>query len=200
MLIGNKQLLDEVMVRLEKQFLVPAVYTIKEKANGTTDVHVFLHGTSVSHLSSMEFITEMLEDCEEDLRKVNKLADYFIEYFINGLQEESEGDAIQEVVSNLAYVYGKMVQVIRRYDEETKEDTVSFIPFQPELVITLNTSQLKEEYEHRFDSEESPDILVDLRDIIKTFETGGVQKAKELAEKLDRNINVTSFEENEPLK
>ncbi|WP_121616733.1 hypothetical protein [Virgibacillus halodenitrificans] len=199
-MIEYKKLLDEVMVRLEKQFLVPATYTIKGKSDGTTDVHLFLHGTSASHYSSIEFIAEMLVDYEDDLRKVNELADYFIEFFIHALQAEEEVDTIQEVTANLAYVYKQMVQAHRWYDEQTNEDKVSFIPFRPEIAITLKATQLKEEYEQRFDSEETPDILVDLKDMIKAFETEGIQAVKEIAKTIDRSIEITKLPVNKALK
>lgn len=199
-MVNSKKVLDEVMIRLEKQFLVPAVYTLKEKVNGETDVQVFLHGTSASHFSSIEFIKELVVGCEEELHKVNKLADYFIDFFIHALQKETQDDAIDEVASNLAYVYEQMVQAHHWYDEKSNEYKVSFIPFKPEMTITLNARQLKEEYNHRFNSEDSPDILVDLKNMISAYEKEGIQHAKKLAEKLDRNIEVTSFDENKGLK
>jgi hypothetical protein len=195
----NKKMLDDVMVRLEKQFMVPAVYTTKEKDNGTCDVQIFLHGSSASHFSSMDFILKIVEDCDEHLRKVNKLSDYLIEFFIHALQEESEMEVIQEVSSNLAYVYEQLVQVYRWYDEEAKEYKVSFIPFKADVVITFNTEQLKEEYKNRFDLEK-PDVVLDLANMIKIFEKEGVQGVKAFANKLNRNIKVTTFDESEGLK
>lgn len=184
-------LLNEVMVRIEKQLLVPATFTVKQQKEGLcSDVHVFLHGSSVSHFSSIDLLWEMITGFEERIRQVNELADYFIGYFINELKREAERDAVEEVVENLEYVYGQKMNVEFWFDKEKGQRMVTFIPFQPEFKITVSAEQVEREYNNRFSFEEDIDILSDLADLTKAFYRGGLEDATLLAEKLNRNIVI----------
>jgi hypothetical protein len=184
-------LLKEVMVRIEKQLLEPATFTVKQQKEGScSDVHVFLHGSSASHFSSIDFLWEMVAGFDERIRQVNELADYFISFFINELKREAERDAIEEVVGNLEYVYGQKMNVEYWFDEEKGQHMVTFIPFQPKFKITVSAGQVEREYNNRFSLEEDIDILADLADLMKAFYRGGLEEAALLAEKLNRNIVI----------
>ncbi|MEX3623705.1 hypothetical protein [Viridibacillus arvi] len=196
----NKQLLEEITARLKNQFIVPAAYTLHQKGNEIMDVHIFLHGISISHFSSMEYLLEMVEKETEDIRKVNVISDYLIDYFIRAIKEEEEVEAICEVKNNLAFVYEQQVHAIRWLNTETNEFKVSFVPFHPDTVITLSAEQLKREYNERFDSESSPDILVDLSKMYTLLTEEGQQAVVKFAQELNRNIEVQKIDECEEIQ
>ncbi len=185
-----KELLNEVMVRMQKQLLVPATYTLKQNKDAEADVHVFLHGSLSSHLSNTDLIWGIVSPFEEKIRQVNALTDYYLGFFIAALKKETEYEAIGEVVANLDFLYDQKVQATLWLDEDKGQDMVTFTPMNPEYEITLTMDQLEQEYNSRFINDENIDILADLADLTKCFKTQGLEETVKLAEKFGRNITV----------
>lgn len=195
----NSKLLDKVMSRLKHQFIVPATYTLHQTKEGIS-VHIYLHGATISHYSLMEELFSVVDQEEEEIRKVNAISDYLIDYFIVAMKEEEELEAIMDVAHNLGFVYEQPVQAIRWMDPETKESFVSFIPLKKEVAVTISSSQLKNEYNQRFESENTPDIVVDLSKIIQLIESDKYDEAKEFAVNLKRDIYVKKMDQCSHLK
>lgn len=182
--------LNEVMLRIEKQMLVPATYTMKKVSEMETQVHVFLHGSGGSHFSNVEFLFEHIGENGEKLRQINAISDYLIGFFIDAMKKEREAEAIQEVVGNLDFVYEHKVHATVWYDEEKEQDMISISPVTNPIEIVLTAAQLEHEYNNRFINEEEIDILADLADLLKTLSQEGLEKASEFARSLNRNIVV----------
>ena len=187
-------ILNSVMIRIENQLLVPAVYTLKLIKDADPSVHVFLHGSSASHFSNMSFIWDIVSPFEERVRQENALTDYFLSHFIRLLKNERECEAVGEVMVNLEYVYDQKAQVKIEFDEETRQEMVTFFPFKPEYGITMPSYQLEQEYNNCFLGDDNVNVLADLADLTKSYNEHGLEETIKLAEKIGRNIIVSKSE------
>lgn len=203
----NNQLLEQVMVRLKKQFLVPAAFTLKEnpEVERFSEVSVFIHNLNTAFFGSMDVLLEKATEETEDIRKVNMISDYLITYFITCIQEEEEEYAALDVMGNLKYLYDVSVKT---YHLEVKDEdctlvrTIAFVYKTTDLstfVIMMDAQQLKHEYENRLNSIDAPDILVDLKDITHLLETSSYEDAQSYSAALNRDIRVLNEEESNSL-
>lgn len=185
-------ILVAVMVKLKQQFNVPATFTYKEKKEGFGDVHIFLHGVRTSHLSSVDYLLSLAKEDSEEHQKVNAISDELIYFFIDGMKEEEEHEAIDEVIYNLGYLYEHATSAVRWFDtnNEQYKVTVHMLNKDEELLVTMSSSQMKQEYIGRFDSEDAPDILVDLSKLFTIYKNEGSAAAIEFANVLNRNITA----------
>lgn len=193
-------LLGKVKEDLEKHFMVPVTFTLKEDKQNIrfSEVHISLHGESVSFFGTFDLLLKEADKVKADYQKCNRVVDYLIEYFIKEIKKDNELDALNEVVNNLRYLYESNVYGIHHKVDDTALAKAIFIFIdqkEEKHMVCLDAAQLKKEYEDRFKTEAAADVLVDLSKFSTLLNEEKVEEAKNFLNGLKRNFVTPSKEE-----
>ena len=184
-------LLGQVKEGLQKQFMVPTTFTLKEDKQNIkfSEVHISLHGESVSFFGTLDLLLKEADKSKADYQKSNRIVEYLTEYFIKEIKKDNELNALNEVVSNLRYLYGANVYGVHHIEDDSAKALLIFIDQKGEKhLVTVDAAQLKKEYEERYQDENSPDILVDLAKFSTFLKEDKVEEANEYVLGLNRNF------------